>query len=345
VSTISPGPRAGPEPAATAVPIEGPDKQRDADQSSTLMRPPSRTAQDLVVYALQGRYDVEAVDTEAGRACDRDRPEAVHGEVTTSSSHIRWGRHPERWWPTAWPGPTFPSQSFREDPQRRLPDPRAIPNDVGSTPPAPDRLGRRLSAKQDELRGAVVFACAYGRRFVLPAASDSTRRSLKRSTQPPALKATREAVYYTWLRHGLLPATTLRNPVARAGDRREKARGVTAIAVESDPFTYFDLTCRFHLRRHRLDDGHALDGPAQERPNSADMLPIATACSASACTRRKACQRSRRRRRRRAWTARSRWRRGRQPRPFTVPVDADYIGEGTPSLSFGVEPDALTIVS
>src|SRR3954465_3577894 len=80
VPTIAPT-RRDPSPAAHAVPLEP-----DADKKRMLIivNPYATTVSDrlknLVVYALQARYDVEAVDTEAAEHAIEIGREARHGE-------------------------------------------------------------------------------------------------------------------------------------------------------------------------------------------------------------------------------------------------------------------------
>jgi diacylglycerol kinase family enzyme len=167
---------------------------------------------------------------------------------------------------------------------------------------------------------------------------------VKRVETHPRLKARARQWYYTWAAITAFYRDYLRNPIrleVELGGQR--AEGVTVIAQNSDPFTYFaNIPIRI-VEEAGLDDGTlglAVLGRAAQR----DMPTIAARVLS-----------------RRMHTANhgqievfpgiteatvrsiSKDESG-QIRPLPVQVDGDYLGEHA-EMTFSVEPRALTVVA
>jgi diacylglycerol kinase family enzyme len=183
-----------------------------------------------------------------------------------------------------------------------------------------------------------------GRHFVFACGVGLDATVVKRVDAHPRLKARARQWYYTWAAISGFYRHYLRNPVRLELEvAGEKHAGVTAIAQNSDPFTYFSNIPIRICEDVGLDDG-TLSMALLHRAKQRDMLPIAARVLSHSlhATRhgqidefdlvRKAIVRSI-----------SVDEEG-QPRPFPVQIDGDYLGEYT-ELRLRVYPSALTIVA
>jgi diacylglycerol kinase family enzyme len=123
----------------------------------------------------------------------------------------------------------------------------------------------------------------------------------------------------------------------------EKLEGVTAIAQNSDPFTYFaNIPIRI-CEDIGLDDG-TISMALLRRAKQRDMLPIASRVLSKSLHVAKNRQIEEFDDLARASVRSVSKDQDGLPRPFPVQVDGDYIGEYT-ELDFSVEPGGLTIVA
>jgi diacylglycerol kinase family enzyme len=200
----------------------------------------------LVVYALQGRYDVEAVSTQARNHATEISREAREGgfdvvvafggdgtlnEVANGLAH------------TGIPVSVLPGGSTNVV-CRTL----GIPNDVV------DATEHLLGIADDFRPRLVDLGLANGRRFVFACGAGVDASTAQRVDARPKLKARGGRWFYTGMAISSLYTRYLRNPVRmrlRVGG--ETSEGVTAIAQNSDPFTYFGRT------PVRVCEGAALD--------------------------------------------------------------------------------------
>jgi diacylglycerol kinase family enzyme len=125
-----------------------------------------------------------------------------------------------------------------------------------------------------------------------------------------------------------------------AGEAQE---GVTAIAQNSDPFTYFGNIPIQICEEIGLDDG-TLSMALLHRAKQRDMFPIASRVLSRRMHVTKHRQIDEFDEVTEATVRSISMDEDDQPRPFPVQVDGDYLGEYT-ELSFGVDPGALTIVA
>jgi diacylglycerol kinase family enzyme len=336
VPTIAPAQRE-PQPAAHAVPLE-PDAAKK--RMLIIVNPYATTVSDrlknLVVYALQARYEVEAVDTEAAEHAIEIGREARTGDYDVVVAFGGDGTLNEV--ANGLAGTDVPVSVLPGGSTNVVCRTLGIPNDVVDAT-------EHLIALADDFRPRKIdLGRCNGRRFVFACGVGLDATVVKRVDAHPRLKARARQWYYTWAAISAFYRQYLRDPVRfelTVGD--ETLEGVTAIAQNSDPFTYFaNIPIRI-CEDIGLDDG-TISMALLRRAKQRDMLPIAA----------------------RVLGKRLHVAKNRQidefddvttatvrsisedadglPRAFPVQVDGDYIGEYT-ELDFSVEPGGLTVVA
>jgi diacylglycerol kinase family enzyme len=200
----------------------------------------------LVVYALQGRYEVEAVSTEAqNHATEIGREVRDHGYdiVVAFGGDGTLNEVANGLAGTDVPVSVLPGGSTNVV-CRTL----GIPNDVVDATEhllalADDWAPRKVDLGRVDER-LFVFACGVG--------IDAT--VVRRVDAHPKLKARVGPYYYSWAGISAFYRNYLYNPVrVRVEADGESADGVTAIVQNSDPFTYFAS------RPIRVCEGVAID--------------------------------------------------------------------------------------
>jgi len=167
---------------------------------------------------------------------------------------------------------------------------------------------------------------------------------VKRVDAHPRLKSAAGPYYFTWAAVSAFYRSYLVNPVrlrAEIGD--ETVEGVTALAQNSDPFTYFASRPVRVCEGVAFDDGKLALG-VLKRATQRDMPTLISRIFSE--------NRPAARHRQidhfagidGATIASISETKDGVTRPFPVQVDGDYIGERT-ELKLGVEPGALTIVA
>jgi diacylglycerol kinase family enzyme len=290
----------------------------------------------LVVYALQGRYEVEAVSTRARNHATEISREAQDGdfdvvvafggdgtlnEVANGLAH------------TGIPVSVLPGGSTNVV-CRTL----GIPNDVV------DATEHLLGIADDFRPRQVDLGVANGRRFVFACGAGLDASTAQRVDARPRMKARGGRWFYTGVAVSSFYRGYLRNPVRmRLKVPDGTSEGVTAIAQNSDPFTYFGRQPVRVCEGAALDNG-TLSVAMLRRAAQRDVPTIAT----------------------RVLTDRLRITNHRQIdhftgvtsgrlesvstdregriRPFPVQVDGDYIGDHG-ELDLSIEPGALTVVA
>ena len=292
----------------------------------------------LVVYALQGRFEVDAVDTEAkGHATELCR-EAAHegydvvvafggdGTVNEAANGLIGS-------PGAWAG-------ANQTPLTCLPGGSA--NVFGKMLGIPGELidaTEHLLAIADDWRPRKVdLGVVNGRCFTFASGLGVDASVVERVDSNPRLKARLGAYYFTWAAIGTFTRHYLVHPprmVARTGE--QTLEGVTTIVQNGSPFTYFQN------RPIEIAEGAALDSGALaacvlHRARPLDMPSI-------------------------AWRAFSRRARivchrhvssfpalteltvqSADGRPLPLQVDGDYIGE-VDEARYSILPRALSVIS
>jgi diacylglycerol kinase family enzyme len=285
----------------------------------------------LVVYALQGRFEVDAVDTEArGHATELCR-EAAHegydvvvafggdGTVNEAANGLLGS-------PT--PLCCLPGGSANVFGKML-----GIPGDVV------DATEHLLAMADDWRPRKVDLGVVNGRCFTFASGLGLDASVVERVDANPRMKARLGPYFFTWvavstfLRRYLVSPPRLR---VHAGDGQELA-GVTAIVQNGSPFTYFQN------RPIEIADGAALDSGAL----AGGVLHRATLLSMPSIAWR-------------AFSRRARVSRHRQisplhdlheltvhsadERPLPLQVDGDYLGEVS-EARYSILPNALNVVS
>jgi diacylglycerol kinase family enzyme len=291
----------------------------------------------LVVYALQGRYEVETVDTEAqNHATEIGREVRDHGYdiVVAFGGDGTLNEVANGLAGTDVPVSVLPGGSTNVV-CRTL----GIPNDVVDAT-------EHLLAMVDEWQPRKIdLGMADGRHFVFSCGVGIDATVVKRVDAHPRLKSRAGPYYYTWATVSAFYRSYLVNPVrlrARTSGG-EEAEGVTALAQNSDPFTYFASNPVRVCQDVAIDDGTlalgvlkraaARDmptliaklfgerGPASKHRQIEHFAGISEATISSVSETKDGVL-----------------------RPFPVQVDGDYIGEKT-EMTLKVDPGALTVVS
>ena len=289
----------------------------------------------LVVYALQARYEVEAVDTEASEHAIEIGREARDGGYDIVVAFGGDGTLNEV--ANGLAGTDVPVSVLPGGSTNVVCRTLGIPNDVVDATEHLIGLADDFQPAQDRPRALQrpplrLRLRGRARRDAWSSGSTPTRASRPRARQ----------WYYTWAAITGFYRHYLRDPVRLELEvEGEKLEGVTAIAQNSDPFTYFaeipigicedDRPRRRQARRR---------GPAASRParHAADRRPSPE--QAAAGIQEPPDRRPSRASPRRP-SARSPPTSAATSRPLPVQVDGDYIGEHT-ELRSAVEPGALT---
>jgi diacylglycerol kinase family enzyme len=289
----------------------------------------------LVVYALQGRYEVETVSTEGqnhateiGReACDGgyDFVVAFGGDGTLNEVANGLAG-------TDVPVSVLPGGSTNVV-CRTL----GIPNDVVDATEHLLALADEWAPRRIDL-GMVddryfVFSCGVG--------IDAT--VVKRVDAHPKLKSRAGPYYYTWAAISAFYSYR-RNPVRLLVEvDGRSAEGITALTQNSDPFTYFGQRPVRVCEGIEIDDG-ALSVGVLKRAAQRDMPTLVSRLFSE---RRPAAHHRQIEHfdhvTEATVTSISQTKDG-TTRPFSVQVDGDYIGERT-RVGLRVAPAALTIVA
>lgn len=296
----------------------------------------SNRLRNLVVYALQGRFEVEAVNTEAqnhateiGRQVRDEGYDVVvafggDGTLNEVANGLAGTDVPVAVLPGG--GTNVVCRTL------------GIPNDVV------DATEHLIALADDWAPRKIDLGMADERYFVFSCGVGIDATVVKRVDDHPRLKARAGPYYYSWAAVSALYRRYLISPVrlrVRVGE--EEVEGVTALTQNSDPFTYFANRPIRVCEGIEIDDGAislaVLKRAAQrdmptliwrllsERRSAADHRQvvhfdqIAEATLASASESKDG-----------------------EPRPFPVQVDGDYIGERT-RLELRAAPGALTIVA
>jgi len=284
----------------------------------------------LVLYALQGRYEVDAVDTEArGHATELCR-EAAHegydvvvafggdGTVNEAANGLLGSPTPL----CALPGGS--ANVFAKM--------LGIPGDPV------DATEHLLAMADDWHPRRVDLGVVNGRCFAFSSGLGLDASVVERVDANPRLKARLGPWYFTWVAVStFLRRYLLRPPRLEVEAGGERLPGVTAIIQNGSPFTYFQNRPIEIAEGASLDSG-ALAGGVLHRATLLAMLSIAW----------------------RAFSSRARVVRHRQvtglsartelvvrtadDRPLPLQVDGDYLGE-VAEARYSVMPDALYVVS
>ena len=245
-ATVTPPPRVEARPDPAKPPHRGAKKRM-----LVIVNPYATTVSDrlknLVVYALQGRYDVEAVSTQAQnhaiQIC-REAREEGYDVVVAFGGDGTLNEVANGLAGTDVPVSVLPGGSTNVV-CRTL----GIPNDVV------DATEHLLGLADDFSPRKIDLGVANGRRFVFACGAGIDATAARRVDSNPRLKHRGGRWFYTYSAVAGFYTEYLRNPVQMSVEVAGQGRseGVTALAQNSDPFTYFGR------QPVRVCDGVALD--------------------------------------------------------------------------------------
>ncbi|MGO9321093.1 MAG: diacylglycerol/lipid kinase family protein [Solirubrobacteraceae bacterium] len=286
----------------------------------------------LVVYALQGRFEVDAVDTEArGHATELCR-EAAHegydvvvafggdGTVNEAANGLLGS-------PT--PLCCLPGGSANVFGKML-----GIPGDVV------DATEHLLAMADDWRPRKVDLGVVNGRCFTFASGLGLDASVVERVDANPKMKARLGPYFFTWVAVSTFLRRYLVSPPrlqVQAGDGGERLEGVTAIIQNGSPFTYFQN------RPIEIADGAALDSGAL----AGGVLHRATLLSMPSIAWRAFSPRARVAGHRQISPLRDLQEltvRSVDARPLPLQVDGDYLGEVT-EARYSIMPEALSVVS
>ncbi len=334
--TIAPS-RQDPETAAPAKPISpGAAKKRMLIIVNPYATTVSSRLKNLVVYALQARYEVEAVDTEASEHAieiGREARDGAYDIVVAFGGDGTLNEVANGLAGTDVPVTVLPGGSTNVV-ARTL----GIPTDVV------DATEHLIGLADDFRKRRVDLGTVNGRRFVFACGMGLDATVVKRVDAHPKLKAKVGPWYFTWAAVSGFYRHYLRNPVrisvSAEGDQVE---GVTAIFQNSDPFSYFAKRPVRICEGAELSSGR-LSGAVLERAAQRDMPTIALRVLNPRLSAAKHRHIEHLEDLTEAQIASvSRADRG-ELRRFPIQVDGDYIGEFA-EAEIGIEPRALTLVA
>lgn len=325
------------ESSANGAPTARPRKKR----MLIIVNPYATTVSDrlknLVVYALQGRYEVEAVTTQAQNHATEIGREARDGGydlVVAFGGDGTLNEVANGLAGTGVPVGILPGGSTNVV-CRTL----GIPNDVVDATEHLLGLADHLEPRPIDL------GLANGRRFVFSCGAGLDATAAMRVDRRPMLKARGGHYFYTWVAVTSFYREYLRDPVRMRFEieGRASSEGVTVLAQNSDPFTYFGKRPVRVCEGIDADDG-TLSVAVLKRATQRDMGPIIARVLTEGL---------------RAAGHRqidhyddvtegsvvsaSRDENG-KPRGFPIQVDGDYIGNHT-ELVIEVDPGALTVIA
>jgi diacylglycerol kinase family enzyme len=285
----------------------------------------------LVVYALQGRYSVEAVETEARAHATQICREAASeghdvvvafggdGTVNEAANGLIGSETPL----TCLPGGSTNVVC------RTL----GIPNDVV------DATEHLLRMADDFEPRVVDTGKVNGRHFVFSAGIGLDASVVERVDRHPKLKARLGEWYFTWAALSTFNRRYLVKPprvTVKIGER--EIPGVTVIVQNSDPFTYFG-TRPIHVGRDVALDSGTLSLTVLKRATPLEMptlIPRIFSAREGSVAAHRQVESLARLERFRVETA--------DERPFPLEVDGDYVGE-IATAEFDVAGQSLRVVS
>jgi diacylglycerol kinase family enzyme len=290
----------------------------------------------LVVYALQGRYEVEAVSTQAqnhATEIGREARDGGYDVVVAFGGDGTLNEVANGLAGTGVPVSVLPGGSTNVV-CRTL----GIPNDVV------DATEHLLGLADDFRPRRIDLGLANGRRFVFSAGCGLDATAAKKVDARPRLKTRLGPYFYTWVATSSFYTEYLRNPVRmrlRAGG--EELEGVTVLAQNSDPFTYFGgrpvrvahgvaiddgtLTVSVLRRAAQRDMGFVIARLLSGRLRATDHRQIDHVAGVSEAVIESLTP---------ALDGKT--------RGFPVQVDGDYIGDHA-RLELAIEPRALTVIA
>jgi diacylglycerol kinase family enzyme len=290
----------------------------------------------LVVYALQGRYDVEAVSTQAQNHATEIGREARDGGYDVVVAFGGDGTLNEV--ANGLAGTDVPVSVLPGGSTNVVCRTLGIPNDVV------DATEHLLGLADDFRPRRIDLGVTNGRYFVFSCGMGLDASVTQRVDARPGLKATAGPYYYTWAALSAFYRRYARNPVSlRVQCEGHDLEGITALVQNSDPYTYFASRPIRICEGVEFDDG-ALAAAVLRRGAQRDLvslIPRLLGQRLSAAQHRQIELLDGIREMRVSSVSEDS--EGRRL-AFPMQVDGDYIGDQT-QVDIRVEPGALTVVA
>ena len=293
----------------------------------------------LVVHALQGRFEVDAVDTEArGHATELCREAAQEGYdvvvafggdgTVNEAANGLVGRPGQ---PSATPLTCLPGGSAN-----------VFGKMLGIPGELIDATEHLLGLADDWRPRTVDVGLVNGRCFTFASGLGLDASVVQRVDSNPHLKARLGPWYFTWVAVSTFTRRYLVNPPrlsTHAGEGQDAARlqGVTAVVQNGSPFTYF-RNRPIEIAEDAVLDSGTLSGCVLHRARPLDMPSIAW----RAFSRRARLARHRQISSFRDITALTV--RSADERPLPLQVDGDYLGE-VREANYSILPRALNVIA
>src|SRR3954453_3598323 len=213
-----------------------PRARRTKKRMLIIVNPYATTVSDrlknLVVYALQGRYEVEAELTEAKDHATEIGREAAEGNYDVVVAFGGDGTLNEIANGVA--GTDIPVTVLPGGSTNVVCRTLGIPNDVV------DATENLLAVADEWQPRRIDLGIADRRHFVFSCGAGIDATVVKRVDAHPRMKSTAGPYYFTWAAVSAFYRSYLHHPVRlRVQVKGESVEGVTALAQNSDPFTYF----------------------------------------------------------------------------------------------------------
>jgi diacylglycerol kinase family enzyme len=217
----------------------------------------------LVVYALQGRFDVEAVSTQAQNHATEIGREALDGGYDVVVAFGGDGTLNEVVNGVA--GTDMPVAILPGGSTNVVARTLGMPNDVV------DATEHLLSLVDDWQPRKIDLGMVDDRYFVFACGAGIDASVVKRVDRNPTLKVTAGPYYYSWCGISAFYRQYLHNAVrVRFESGEGSAEGVTAIVQNADPFTYFANSPIRVCEGIAIDDG-TLSMAVLKRATQRDM--------------------------------------------------------------------------
>ncbi len=291
----------------------------------------------LVVYALQGRFEVEAVATEAQNHATEIGRQAIDGGYDVVVAFGGDGTLNEV--ANGLAGTDLPVAMLPGGSTNVVCRTLGIPNDVV------DATEHLLSLADDWKPRKIDLGRVDQRRFVFACGVGIDASVVRRVDENPRLKAKAGPYYYSWagvssfFRKYLLRAVRVKVEVGT----EEAVEGITAIAQNSDPLTYFGNRPIRVCEGIGFDDG-TLSLAVLKRAAQRDMPTLIPRLFSETRTAAGHKQVAHFDDVTSATVSSLSVDKEGRPLAFPVQVDGDYIGDRT-RVEFGVDPGALTIIA
>jgi diacylglycerol kinase family enzyme len=334
--TIAPS-KHEPQTASPAQPISpGAAKKRMLIIVNPYATTVSNRLKNLVVYALQARYEVEAIDTEAAEHAIEIGREARGGGYDIVVAFGGDGTLNEV--ANGLAGTDVPVSVLPGGATNVVARTLGIPTDVV------DATEHLIGLADDFRTQRIDLGTVNGRRFVFACGMGLDATVVKRVDSHPRMKARMGPWYFTWAAVSSFYRNYLRNPTRmQVSSEQWSSEGVTAIFQNADPFTYFANRPVRVCRGAEFSNG-SLSVAVLDRAAQRDMPTVAL----RVLNPRLSATNHRHIEHNEEITSAqvaslSKGANG-ETRRFPIQVDGDYIGEFS-EVEMGIEPRALTLVA